>query len=144
MIERKVGKDIQLTFLSFEHWQAWRDLKNDAWAKRVSLGHSMSISGQCHTQSWCQTWWRVFNTPRGRMKIEYTIPSWATVRGILLKIMALTIQQVLRIVRTRTPRVPKSSNDLDPKYMAMFGFTRAGHNSDGTISRVFLRSTRTG
>ena len=130
-IARKKRRTIKLTFIPLEYWGAWRKLKDDHWAEKVSLGSFYEYTWPVPRTELVSDFVEGFQYIRGE-KTEYTTPIRATVRGVPVEITSWTIQQALGIEGSRIAPIPKASGELDPRYMRMFGLSRADHKTDGT------------
>ena len=117
--------------MPLEFWKGWKDLKDDYWAEKVSLGSFYEYTWPVPRTELVMDFVEGFQYVKGE-KMDHTTPIRATVRGIPIEITAWTIQQALGIEGTRTATVPKASGELDSRYSRMFGLTRADHTSDGT------------
>lgn len=136
MIERKVDRAIKLTFLPLEHWQTWRDLKDDAWAETVRLGAFYEYTLPVPRTKLVADFVEGFQYTK-REKTEYTLPIRATVRGKPVEITVWTIQQALGIEGNRTATAPKANKELDDKYVRQFGLIKSDFNTDGIRIKGF-------
>ena len=81
---------IQLTFIPLEYRKAWRELKDDAWAERVSLGAFYKYTWLVPRSELVSDFVEGFQYIKGE-KIKYTTSTRATVQGIRVEITAWTI-----------------------------------------------------